>query len=100
MRFRIYYGDGSTYWGDPYLAPTTNGQVIAFEREDGTVALCHGHQERGIFCYSQIGWLCCDMAGYYDYMMQNGPRKVVFGRTIRDADFWTIVGRAGKEGIG
>lgn len=102
MRYRIYYGDGSTYSGDPFKAPRTDVQVIAQDanNEKGFVLL-HGNTERGYFFWADdIGWLCGDTGGFWDYLLQLGPRVVLLGRNIRDEKFWEIIHRAGMEGLG
>lgn len=109
MRFRIYYGDGTAYSGDPYLAPASNVQVIAQEdrsAESGYI-LIHGianasQSGLGIYCWRDdgYGWDIHDEAGLYDYLFNyRGPKAIIFGRTIPSDVFFGILGRAGKEGI-
>lgn len=108
MRFRIYYGDGSTYSGDPFLAPSANVQVIA--QEDSSPKgwiLIHGianasQSYMGWYTWRDdgYGWDIHDEAGFYDYLFNyRGPKAILLGRTIPSQDFFKILDRAGKEGV-
>lgn len=94
MRWRIYYGDGSTFTdqdGAPWEAPRTNVQVI--KTESG-----FQHSKDAYYWNEAFGWQGCDTAGMYDYLMSyRAPAVVLFGRSIRNEDFWALVGRAGRE---
>jgi hypothetical protein len=100
MRWRIYYGDGSTFCdrdGDQWKAPATGVQVVAVEIR-GHVQLCHG---KNVYIWRDGLWIGCDEAGFYDYLMTPPePKRVLFGRSIRTDSFWKIVERASKEGVG
>lgn len=100
-RFRIYYGDGSTYSGDPYFAPPHNVQVIAQQEGDQTVLL-HGVQEtKGTWYWDGQRWRPCDLPGLWDHLLMFvGPKAILFGRTVRDDVFWETVSRANREGLG
>jgi hypothetical protein len=99
MKWKIYYDNGDTYAGDPYLAPATGVIVIAIE----DVASNKGHRltlSKDAYYYKDGRWWGCDDMGMYDYLMSYvGPKAVLFGRTIRDEFYWKIVNRATKEGI-
>lgn len=97
-KFRIYYGDGQTWKGDPYQAPATNVQAIARETPEG-FALMHG---KDIYTWHpESGWNGCDTPGFWDYMLNfAGPKQAIFGRAVRDEQFWKIVEKATKEGLG
>lgn len=100
-RYRIYYGDGSTYDGDPFLAPQTNVQVVLTEStaavQGFTLACKHDR-----YYWNGTVWTPCDEAGMWDYLlMYRGPKALLFGRTtVRDEDFWATVTRARREGLG
>ncbi len=99
-RFRIYYGDGSTYSGDPYYAPATNVQVVALE-EPGAA---RGHivvTAKDAYYYREGRWWGCDEMGLFDYLMEHeGPKAVLFGRSMtRNDAYWAIVQRAKAEGF-
>lgn len=102
IKFKIYYGDGSVYSGDPFKAPRVNVQVIVQEaKNERGFMLVHSKTLHGYYCWKPEGWYLCDDGGFWDYLMiAEGPKYVLFGRTMsRDDDFWQIVGRAGREGL-
>ncbi len=96
-RFRIYYGDGSTYSGDPYFAPPAGVQVVAQENRKYPMSGKHAY-----YWLPESGWHACDEAGMWDHwLMYRGPKAVIFGREMeRDEEFWEIVTRARREGVG
>lgn len=100
MKWRIYYGDGSTYDsrnGSPYDAPAHNVQIIAsYDAPDIKV-------RRGKDFYvwfEDTGWLGMDWTGVVtSYLNRPGPQKVICGATMPDADdYWNICKRALSEG--
>ena len=97
IRFRIYYGDGSTYSGDPYLAPQTGVQVVAQENRKRLIS------GKDAYCWKpESGWHGCDTLGMWDYLFSyRGPKAVLFGREMqRDEDFFALRRRATAEGLG
>ncbi len=97
MRFRIYYGDGSTYSGDPYLAPQTGVQAVAQENRDVPMS-----GKDAYYWKPETGWHSCDTLGMWDYLFSyRGPKAILFGREMqRDENFWAIRQRARVEGLG
>ncbi len=100
LRWRIYYGDGSTYSGDPYWAPTSNVQAIAV----GDTAATRGYRivtSKDACIYAEEAWWGCDDAGMWDYLLNHkGPKAVIFGRTISPDTYFKILQRATREGLG
>lgn len=100
MKWRIYYGDGTTFSdrdGSPFQAPPAGVIVIAFE-DNGKTKLAHS---KDYYLWREDGWYVADMGGLWDYLLiGTGPKYVLAGRTIKTQDYWDIVGRAGKEGVG
>ncbi len=112
MRWRIYYGDGSTYSdrdGSPFFAPTSDVQVIAQEDAAGPQGRIliygdpsAGRSDLGTFCWRDdgFGWDVHDTPGFYDYLFNyRGPKAVIFGRTIPTKSFEAILARAVREGL-
>jgi hypothetical protein len=103
MLWRIYYGDDSAFSdrdGSPFDAPATNVQAIV-KRADNASGFVIGQGKDAYYWHRDNLWMPCDMMGLYDYLMfYKGPKAVLFGRTIRDKDFWACVDRATKEGLG
>lgn len=101
-KFCIYYGDGTTYTdrdGSPFEAVSVGVQVVAVgSGNEKGYDLWHGKE--GYYWSNEWGWIGCDQAGMWDYLMTyKGPKAVLFGRSIRDDAFWKIVERAGIEGL-
>jgi len=107
MRWRIYYGDGSVFSnrdGTAFDAPAINVQVIAQESDnDAGRILMHGTSLRAYYCWrdDEKQWYCTDEVGFYDYMMlMLGPKRVLFGRTLRNEAFYEVMKVAIDEGLG
>lgn len=101
MRYRIYYGDGSTYDGLVDDAPRRDVVGIATEKPDGTVGLQYG-DPRAYYVWHDGGWIGTDLPGLFDYLGIAGAWTVVLQtRSLqRDKDYWAIVARMQREGIG
>ena len=114
MRWRIYYGDGSTFSdkdGSPFYARQDDVQVVVIESTSAPngYALMHGQPYKGMWVWKHDGlkpdtdpvWHLVDEAGLWDYLlMYRGPKAVLIGRTIRNEIYWEIMSRASKEGLG
>ena len=98
--FRIYYGDGTTYEGDPFEAPGSNVQVVivAWDGPRGWRKV----QGKDFYLWmGYLGWRGSDMSGVIDYFHHyKGPQKVLLGRTIHDEVYQAISRRASAEGLG
>ena len=102
LAFRIYYGDGSVYEGEPEGAPNQNVQAIAWNdpaknyRDLGRVVL----REWDIYIYSDdIGWHGTNK--YADLLQhlgkgigKGGVRAVLTGRWITRRGYDEIIKRA------
>lgn len=114
MPFRIYYGDGATYDGDPFLAPTVNVQAIQVTADTprgwglihstpyycwfGDGSAWAGGGAASSLSGEEFGWQGCDEAGKWDYAFHYlGPQKILFGRTLHDAVYRAIMRRATTE---
>ncbi len=97
IRFRIYYGDGSTYSGDPFLALPTGVQLVA--QENRKVPM---RGKDAYYWLPESGWHACDTLGMWDHLfMYRGPKAILFGREMqRDEDFYALCQRAKVEGLG
>ena len=93
-RWKIYYGDGTTYSNEDGLledAPGINVQVIA--QADATVGRRLLDSD-DFYWWSDDRWDCGDIFGLWDYLTRPGFKKVLFGRNLHDGDFWKILARA------
>lgn len=89
MQWVIHYGDGSRYTdedGAPELAPKRNVQAIAVadERLGRRIERSNDFYvyvpDRGI-------WRGVEQFGLYDYLVDNGFKIVLFGRTLTDEEY-------------
>ena len=93
----VYYGDGSTYSdqdGPPELAPANNVQVIAIEDGDcGKVLL----NTKDYYWWTGETWLAGDIFGLFDYLLQPGWKRVLFGRSIDNREYQRLLARASED---
>lgn len=97
-RWRIYYGDGSTYSdtdGTPYDAPTRNVQAII--SADDAVGWHMHNSEDYYWWHTEMGWVSGDHFGFYDYLLEPGPKRVLFGRSISREEYNAIIERAHQD---
>ena len=100
MRFRIYYGDGSTFSGDPFDAHPLDVQAIVNEEPSSPTGFVV-RNGGSAYVWREETWWDTDEAGMWDYLLTSrGPKAVLFGRTMRNDPYWAIVARAQKEGLG
>lgn len=96
--FCIYYGDQTTYKGDPFLVVPHNVVCVAVATTEGFKVW---HSRDAYYWHKESGWQPCDDWGMRDYLLNYvGAKSVLFGRNVRDDVFWKIVERATKEGLG
>lgn len=91
MKWRIYYGDGSTYSnkdGKPFDAPPDNVQAIVFaDRDHGRII----NAMRDFYWWMGDEWYGGDLFGLFDHLRQPGPRKVLFARSIPNEQYQEII---------
>ena len=99
MKWRIYYGDGSTFdnlEGSAFDAPARDCQMIAVADADHGWQLCRSNDYYW-FLPAQESWQGGDIFGLWDYLIEPGPKRVLFGRTIPNAEFRAIWDRCSAE---
>lgn len=108
VRWRIYYGDGTTYDGPAEDAPALNVQAVV-QRDPSPHGsgrfVVHGGGQRpnrvpiDYYCYDveQQIWLGVDLFGLFDYLQRPGWKRVLFGRTVADVDYQDAIRRAGDD---
>ena len=108
MRWRIYYGDGTTFSSEdglPFDAPTSNVQAILqsdINGPKGWILIRTELTGEGYYCWRDdgYGWDNHDQSGFFDYLFNyRGPKMVIFGRTIPTEEYRAIVSRAITEGL-
>jgi len=95
-KWRIYYGDGSVFGGDPYAAPTRNVQIVVVADPEHGWTLLNQHD---YYWYMPVldTWRSGDLFGLFDYLLTDGPKRVLFGRTLTRAEFQAVYMRACAE---
>jgi hypothetical protein len=98
FRWRIYYGDDSTFSnleGTIWEVPPRDVQVIIQTDRDHGWASQTGSD---YYVWDNRGdgerWWGVDIFGLFDYLLEPGPRKVLFGRTVTSERFGEIFRRA------
>lgn len=104
MKWCIYYSDGSTLSGstDKEAHYAIAVGVIAIAIEDPKRSKGFGIvAERNMYLYREGRFWGCDEAGMWDYWFTHeGPKTVLFGRTVKNETWNKIMQRAIKEGLG
>lgn len=105
MKWKIYYGDDSTFddsQGNPWNAPVLNAQII-WQLEPENILIygnpSAGKSDLGWFTYREDwGWDIHDMPGMIDYLVSyNGPKTILLGRTIPTDQFDFILKKVIEE---
>jgi len=101
MKWKIYYGDDSTFSdqdGTPWIAPARDVQVIVMTSKD------HGWRTQAgsdYYVWDDRGngarWWGVDQFGMYDYLLDPGYKRVLFGRTVTSDRFSEIYSRASVD---
>lgn len=94
MRWRIYYGDGSTWDAEQgaFDAPARNVQMVAVADPDHGWYLCRSNDYYWLL--PNDTWQGGDIFGLWDYLIEPGAKRVLFGRTVPNEDFQRIFMRA------
>lgn len=94
MKWMIFYDDGTTYSdvdGSPFDAPSRGVQIICHECPDVGRTL-NGKED--YYWWNGTRWFGGDQFGLFDYLISNGPKKVIFGRVIDNESFQKIIKQA------
>lgn len=89
MQWKIWYSDKTTYTsldGGPEEAPANNVQVIVQSSKDhGWQALSNSH----FYIWRYGRWWTVDMQGFglFQYLLEPGWKRVLFGSQILDDDY-------------
>lgn len=93
--FKIFYDNGATYTGDPFLAPVLGVLIVVEEDRD------HGRriiQNADYFCWDDRGegysWWEADFVGLVDYLISPGPKRVLIGRLVPNSVHQAVFDRA------
>lgn len=98
MNWIIHYGDGSRYTdedGDVFDAPALNVQAISCRTDDPISAKGFYTVFRfDYYWWEPPDWFGGEIFGLFDYLSRPGEKKVVFGRTIGNAEHQAIIDAA------
>jgi len=96
MRYKIRYGDGTTYSdedGPAHLAPKRNVQVIS-QRCELVSHRIERMSDYYVYDEAYNGWKGCDQFGLYDYLIEPGHKIVLFGRQLTNEEYKRILAEA------
>lgn len=96
MKFKIYYADGSVYQGDPYAAPAL-GVLVIVERDPDSGRRLVAEKDYFVWDGKNARWWAVDEMGMHDYLIQPGPRRVLFGRTVPNEEWYAVCRRANAD---
>ena len=88
--WRIWYHDYRCIKSeqcDPFDAPGLGVQVIMQHHAINGRWAQMGHD---YYIWTDGIWVGCDLFGLFDYLQQEGPRKVLFGRTIANEHYEAV----------
>lgn len=99
FRWRIWYGDETIFDarnGTAYEAPARNVQLITNANQDHGWYACRVND---YYWYrpETDSWMGGDIFGLFDYLIEPGVKRVLFGRTIADDVYDRIFSKALKD---
>ena len=101
MNWKIYYGDGTTFSdqdGTPFIAPARDVQVIVMNDKNHAWRTQAGND---YYVWDDRGdgarWWGVDQFGMYDYLIDPGYKRVLFGRTVTSNQFDNIFRLASND---
>jgi hypothetical protein len=92
--FRIYYDGGATYAGPPWLAPVLGILVIIEKDKDNGRRIICNHD---YYVWVIDRWIGVDHVGMIDYLIQEGPRRVLIGRMVTNEAFQVVYNKANSD---
>lgn len=91
--YRIYYDGGSVYSGDVWNAPSF-GVLVIVERDIDHGRRLVAEKDYYIWDVDNSRWWAVDYMGLIDYLARPGYRKVLFGRTVPNEEWYRVYTRA------
>lgn len=94
--FKIYYADGTTFQGNPEMAPARGVVCILQKRADGRHNIL---SEKSHYVWSNDFWIPCTWDDVEEYLLdrRNEFQFVIRGRVIDCAGYWKIFDKAKKD---
>jgi len=93
--FKVYYSSGSTHMGnDPYITPVP--EVVAIVQIDNL----HGRRVVAgddFYVWKDTSWYGTDLIGMFQYLMNDGPRRVLYGVMVHEEQWQSIMRLANND---
>ena len=101
MSWKVYYSDDSTFSnqdGTPWIAPARDVQVIIQDHpEVGVELVTSADYYVWMLGDNRAYWWSVDIFGLFDYLIEPGYKRVLFGRTIGRDEYAQVIKKAGIE---
>jgi hypothetical protein len=100
IRWKVFYEGGKTFSsedGDVTEAPTRGAQVIVQDQKCNGAEFLTGDDYYG---WNKGRWQGYDLFGLYDYLLEPGWKRVLFGRMLKQHEYDKIVKQANFEKTG
>jgi hypothetical protein len=98
MQWKIWYDNGATFTsedGGPQEAPRRGVQLVSVADPTFGRVIC---RDNDFYIWKEYddrpSWQGVDHAGLYDYLFEPGWKCVLFGRTIGNQEFRSLVTKA------
>jgi hypothetical protein len=95
IRWRIWYEGGATFSdldGIAFDAPARGVQAIA-QAEPSVGRQINAHRDFYWWRPEKGQWFGGDIFGLWDYLVEPGPKKVIFGRSVKNEEYDAVIKR-------
>jgi hypothetical protein len=92
--WKIYYSSGTYSGDDPGFAPARDVQVIVQSDKNNGWFIQTGSD---YYIWRDERWWGVDYPGLFDYLIEPGWKRVLFGRTIDGEEYNRIMSRAMRD---
>ena len=96
MEWKIFYADGSTYYGEPELAPKRGVQAIIV-KDELVGRRIESTTDQYIYSPERGGWRGVDQYALYEYLTESGFKIVLFGSVMIDSEYRDMWDKISKD---
>jgi len=96
MNYKVYYADESTYTGEPWNAPAF-GVLVIVEKDPDHGRRLVSAKDYYVWDEKIERWWSVDLIGMVDYLGQPGRKRVLFGRTVPNEEWYRIMRLANED---
>lgn|SRR5512135_757499 len=96
MNYRVYYADGSVYAGEPWNAPAW-GVLVIVEKDPDHGRRLVSAKDYYIWDEDNSRWWSVDFIGMVDYLGRPGKKRVLFGRTVPNEEWYDVMRIANED---